>query len=78
MEENLAPKIGTFFLIIGFSLIIFFVMSDLGQEIEYIYLIIGLPSIALGFFFRRNIEPPPPSGRFERIKKMRNKEKGKE
>lgn len=73
MDEDITPRVGTFFLIIGFSLIIFFVMSDLGKEIEYNYLLIGLPSIALGFFFRRNVSrSTESSGRFSTWRKWRS------
>lgn len=73
MDDDPTPRIGTFFLIIGFSLIIFFVMSDLGKEIEYTYLLVGLPSVALGFFFRRNVSrSSEASGRFETYRKWRS------
>jgi len=77
MEDDIKPKVGSFFLIIGVSLIIFFVMTDLGKEINYNYLFFGLGAIGLGFFMRRGAEPPPPSGRFSWIKKIREKEKDK-
>ncbi len=70
-DENIIPRIGTFFLVIGFILIIMFVASDLAETVYYDLFFIGVLFGAFGLFLRRKLAPPPPSGRFETWRSIR-------
>jgi len=74
-RKDIIPRIGTFFLILGIGYIVFFVISDIADAIGFKYLFTGLLLSGIGFYFRRNTEKPPSSGRFAAWKKMRAKEK---
>ncbi len=74
-NQNLTPRIGTFFIIIGLGSVILFVISDIANTVDFDYLFIGLLSIGIGFFFRRDAEKPSASGRFATWKKMLKKDK---
>ena len=76
-EENIVPRVGTFFIVIGLGSILLFIISDIANTIGFNYLFIGLFFVGLGLFFRRNTEKPSSSGRFAAWKKMRDKDKKK-
>ena len=68
-------RIGTFFIVIGTGSILLFIISDIAEKIAFNYLFIGLLFLGIGFFFRRKVEKPDSSGRFEWWNKMRKKDK---
>ncbi len=74
-QKDIIPRIGTFFLILGIGYIVLFVISDIANALGFKYLFIGLLLGGIGFYFRRNLEKPSSSGRFEAWNKMRSKEK---
>ena len=74
-NQDITPRVGTFFIIIGLGSIILFIISDIANTAEFDYLFLGLLSIGVGFFFRRNTEKTASSGRFEWWKSMRDKDK---
>ena len=54
-----------------------FVISDIAKGVSFNYLFWGLALTGSGIYLRRDVEPPPSSGRFEGWKKMREKSKEK-
>jgi len=62
------PRVGTFFLLIGFFLLILFLGSGFSKQPDFVLLLISLPALALGYLFRRNA-PRKPSERFSAVRK---------
>jgi hypothetical protein len=79
MDENLLPRIGTFFILVGLGLLILFVGSAISKDSHGIYLLLSLAAILVGFLFRRNRQVKE-SGRFGFIHraKERNRQRRKE
>ena len=71
-EENIVPRIGTFFIVIGVGSIVLFIVSDIANMVDFNYLSIGLLVTSIGVVLRKNARKPSPSGRFESLKKMRS------
>ncbi len=67
-------RIGTFFLILGVLVIIIFIATDIGDEAYFRYFFIGIILLSIGFILKRmSAPPPPPSKRFEGIRKIQQK-----
>ncbi len=83
-EDSLTIRVGTFFIMMGLGSFVLFVISDIVNQVDFDYLFIAMLLIAAGWYFRRTKAPPPPAGRFEYIRKLRenaknkNADKGKE
>jgi len=74
-EKDIIPRIGTFLWMLGIALIALFIASDYSQDIEFLYLVFGLPSIILAILFRRKANPQPPSDRFSIFRKIKERNK---
>ncbi|RME89173.1 MAG: hypothetical protein D6770_05245 [Anaerolineae bacterium] len=70
-SDGLIPRIGTFFVIVGVGLIALFAISDFAGMTNFDYFFLGMFVIGLGVLFRRRAAPPPPSGRFSILRKLR-------
>ncbi len=68
---DLVVRIGTFFIVLGVGLIVFFVISDFAGMTDFDYFFLGMLFVGLGVLFRRRAAPPPPSGRFSVLRKLR-------
>jgi hypothetical protein len=68
MDENLVARVGTFFILVGFALLIIFVGSILSKDTQGIYLFLSSAAFLVGFLFRRN-KPVNESGRFGIIRR---------
>jgi UDP-N-acetylmuramyl pentapeptide phosphotransferase/UDP-N-acetylglucosamine-1-phosphate transferase len=78
-QEELVPRMGTFFIILGIFALIFFLASDFAKRPDFDWLFIGMVLIGIGIILRRRAPPPPPTGRFSMVRKMReNAKKRKE
>jgi hypothetical protein len=62
------PRLGTFFILMGLGLLVMFIISVMGKEINVLYLILALAAFFLGFLLNRN-RPVNDSGRFGAIRK---------
>ena len=79
MVNEFLIRLGTFFTLIGICLIILFAATYLGNAPDFLYFFLGLISIVIGWRLSKRKEPPPPSGRFAYVRKMReNSKKHKE
>jgi hypothetical protein len=78
-QEELVPRVGTFFIILGIFALIFFLASDFAKKPDFDWLFIGMVLIGIGIVLRRRAPPPPPADRFSMVRKMReNAKKRKE
>jgi hypothetical protein len=74
-QEELVPRVGTFFVILGIFALIFFLASDFAKQPDFDWLFIGMVLLGIGFIFRRRAAPPPSAGRFGAVRKMRESAK---
>ena len=76
------PRIGTFFIMIGFGLLVLFLISGMSNQPDFIFFFIGVGAFIIGYLFRRRVQRPS-SGRFDLIRRamersrMRREEKKK-
>ena len=72
---NLNKRFGTFFLMIGFALLVLFFASDFLEEVNGWYLLFGLLFFAFGISLAwRGRTPPEPSQRFRTMRKLMGKD----
>ena len=67
---DIIPRIGTFFLIIGWGLMILFVGSEFSREANFNYFFLSLLLLFLGSRFRRRAERHE-SSRFSAVRRAR-------
>jgi hypothetical protein len=71
MEDDIRPRMGTFFLLIGTGLLILFVISDVTKQVDFNYFFWGALTFGAGFLLQRASAPKPkPSNRFSGIRKI--------
>lgn len=79
MEDDLRPRVGTFFIIIGIGLLALFIGSDMAKQVYFGYFIGALACLGLGAFLRViSSREKGPSQRFGAIRgyfAKRSKEK---
>ena len=79
MVNEFLIRLGTFFALIGICLIILFAATYLGNAPDFLYFFLALISIVIGWRLSKRKAPPPSSGRFATLRKMReNSKKRKE
>ena len=71
----LINRVGTFFILLGITLIALFILSDMAKSPTYGLLVFGFVSLGLGIFMWFRDPPPPkePTGRFRILKTMNKK-----
>ena len=70
-RNSFISRIGTFFLLLGVLVLVIFIASDVGQETYFGFFFIAAILFVVGIIFKRmSAEPPPPSKRFEGIRKI--------
>ena len=75
-RKELIARIGTFFLLIGIGLFVFFFLSEAAQQVTFDYFCWGLVLIIIGLVFRGQFKKATPaSGRFSIVKKLMPKAK---
>jgi len=74
-QEALAPRIGSFLLLLGIFALILFLASDFINQPDFEWLFVSMLLIALGAGIRRRAAPPPSAGRFSKIRKIRDNAK---
>lgn len=76
-EDPLIVRVGMFFMVMGLGSFVLFVTSDIAEKVDFDYLFIAMLLIAIGWSMYRKKAPPPPAGRFEYLRKMRENAKNK-
>jgi uncharacterized membrane protein YccC len=75
-RREIVHRIGTFFLLVGIGLVVFFVLSEAAQQVTFNYLCWGLILLVLGFIFRGQYKRSvTPSGRFSLVRRLMPKSK---
>jgi hypothetical protein len=65
-RKEFISRIGTFFILVGIGLMVFFFLSDAAKDPTLSYFCWSTVFLTLGFFFQGQFKRPPgpPSGRF--------------
>ena len=65
-------RVGTFFLLVGTGLLIFFMLTEAAQQPTFSYFCWSMILLILGFMFRAQYKKAfPPSGRFSVLKRLK-------
>ena len=72
-RKEFLSRIGTFFILVGIGLMVFFFLSDVARDPTLSYFCWSTVFLTLGFFFQGQFKRPPgpPSGRFGVFGKIR-------
>ena len=73
-RAEFVSRVGTFFLLLGIGLMVFFFLSDAASNPNLNYFCWGTIILTFGFIFRAQFKKPagPPSGRFSGLGRVRN------
>ena len=75
-RREIVHRIGTFFLLVGIGLVVFFVLSEAARQVTFDFLCWGIVLLVLGFIFRSQYKRSvTPSGRFSLVRKLMPKSK---
>jgi hypothetical protein len=74
MEDDLRPRVGTFFIIFGLGLLALFISSDMARQVNFYYFLFSVGSIGLGAYLRMvSSREQGTSQRFGAIRNYREK-----
>ncbi len=77
--KEILHRIGTFFLMIGIGLVVFFILSEAAGKVTFSYFCWSVVLIVVGLIFRGQLKRKvTPSGRFSVVKKLMPKPKDQE
>ncbi len=77
--KEILYRIGTFFLLLGIGLLVFFLLSEAAQQVALSYFCWSVVLLVLGFVFRSRLKREvKPSGRFSLVKSLTPKSKKEE
>ena len=73
-RKEFVSRIGTFFVLVGIGLMVFFSLSDSANDPRLSYFCWGTIFLTIGFVLRGQFKrsPGPPSGRFSVLKRIRS------
>ena len=76
-RQEFIARIGTFLLLVGIGLMVFFILSEAAKNPTLSYFCWGTVLLTFGFVFRGQFKKPsgPPSGRFSIFKRLKPKPK---
>jgi hypothetical protein len=75
-RKEILSRIGTFFLLVGIGLLVFFFLSEAAQQVTFGYFCWGLVLLIVGLIFRGQFKKAtPPSGRFSLVRRLMPKSK---
>jgi len=73
-RKEFVHRVGTFFLLVGFGLLVFFMLSEAAKQTEFNYFCGSMVLLILGFLFRAQYKKASvSSGRFSILKKLFNR-----
>lgn len=74
--REILHRVGTFFLLVGIGLLVFFLISDAAGQVTFPYFCWSVILLILGFGFRGQFRRTvKPSGRFSIVKRLMPKSK---
>ena len=75
-RKEIIHRIGTFFLLVGIGLFVFFFLSEAAAAANFNYFCSGIILLLLGLIFRGQFKRSvPPSGRFSLVRRLMPKSK---
>jgi len=75
-RKEFVYRVGTFFLLVGVGLLVFFLFSEAAQQPTFSYFCWSMILLILGFLFRAQYKKTvPSSGRFGILKRLKPKPK---
>jgi hypothetical protein len=76
-RREFVSRVGTFFVLVGIGLMVFFMLSDAASDPRLSYFCWSTILLSLGFIFRSRFKRPagPPSGRFGILQRLKRKPK---
>jgi hypothetical protein len=76
-RREFVSRVGTFFVLVGIGLMVFFLLSDAASDPRLSYFCWGTVLLSLGFIFQSRFKRPtgPPSGRFSVLQRLKRKPK---
>ena len=78
-RKEILHRIGTFFLLVGIGLLVFFMLSEAAKSVTFSYFCWSLIFVILGLVFRGQFKRSvPSSGRFSIVKRLMPKAKKEE
>ncbi len=77
--DDLIPRVGTFFILVGTGALALFVLSVMGNQANILYLLLAIATIPTGFILRGR-RPRSESNRFSAWRRMneRNRQRRQE
>jgi hypothetical protein len=75
-RKEVLHRIGTFFIMVGIGLLVFFLLSEAARQVTFEYFCWSVLLLVLGFMFRGQFKRSvTPSGRFSLVKRLMPKSK---
>lgn len=76
-RKEFVARVGTFFVLVGIGMLVFFILSEAAKDPTLSYFCWGTVLLTLGFIFRGQLKKSsgPPSGRFSIFKRLKPKPK---
>jgi hypothetical protein len=76
-RPEFVARVGTFFVLVGIGMMVFFLLSDAASDPRLSYFCWGTVLLSLGFMFQARFKRPagPPSGRFGVLQRLKRKPK---
>lgn len=76
-RPEFVSRVGTFFILVGIGMMVFFMLSDAADTPRLGYFCWGTVLLSLGFVFQARFKRPagPPTGRFSVLQRLKRKPK---
>jgi len=75
-RKEILHRIGTFFILVGIGLLVFFMLSEAARQVVFSYLCWAIILMIVGFVFRGQFKrSTTPSGRFSLVRRLMPKSK---
>jgi hypothetical protein len=70
-RKQVVHRIGTFFILVGIGLLVFFLLSEAARQVAFEYFCWSVVLLVIGFVFRGQFKRSvTPSGRFSLVKRL--------